>query len=192
MPGALDGEADELVGADAVVVEAAGEAGGAVDQLAVGERAVGVTDGDGVGGADGLVDDASVQAARIERLGGAARTRLVAHDHRQLRDPREWRLDDRRQHALVGRGDPRDRPRVTRPPSWTFRSMTRPASGGSTFTVVAGSASTTAGSTSLRWISFSATASTASLTRNGDPSGTVMRDPSGTTYCNTGRKPGDV
>ena len=55
--------------------------------------------------------------------------------------------------------------------------MTRPATGGSTFTVRAGSASTSAGSTSECETSFIAGSSTMSRVRNGEFVGTTMRSP---------------
>jgi hypothetical protein len=56
--------------------------------------------------------------------------------------------------------------------------MTCPVRGGTTFMRCAGSASTTAGSTKVRWISLSATALMLSLPRNGELDGTRMRSPS--------------
>ena len=69
-------------------------------------------------------------------------------------------------------------PAVTRAPSWTLSSVTRPATGGRTFAVRAGSASTTAGKVRLREIERFSISAMSSRVRSGEVGGTVMRDPS--------------
>ncbi len=75
---AFQADADQRFGADAEGAQAAGQAVGAAVELAVGERAAGVADGDRVGGAGGLLLEDLMGAAAVPRAGGAG-DRLVDH-----------------------------------------------------------------------------------------------------------------